>query len=375
MTFSLDDTRHMRRALDLARLGLGCCEPNPQVGCVLVSPAGQVVGEGFHARFGGPHAEAAALLDAHRAGASIEGATAYVTLEPCCAHPGKKTTPCANALIAAGVKRVVAAVGDPFAGVNGGGLAQLRAAGLTVETGLLEDEARAVNEAFFKRCATGLPWVILKWAQTLDGRTATLSGDSKWISNEASRRRVHALRAVCDAVAVGIGTALADDPRLTARDVEVRRAARRVVVDPRLELPDTANMLNDGGPPVLLACGEAPAQSPRAGALRARGVEVLGLPCVPGSGSLDLRSLLAHLAKAHGASRVLVEGGAGLAGHLLRQGLADQCLVFLAPKLLGEGAPPARGPALGSMADALPLALHGVERLGDDLALDYRPVK
>ncbi len=381
MSFSLDDSRHMRRALALARLGLGRVEPNPQVGCVLVSPAGQVIGEGYHGRFGGPHAEAAALLDAHRAGVSLENATAYVTLEPCCAHPGKKTTPCANALIAAGIKRVVVATGDPFAGVNGAGLAQLRAAGLAVETGLLETEAQALNEVFFKRCATGLPWVALKWAQTLDGRTATLSGDSQWISNDISRLRVHELRAICDAVMVGIGTALADDPLLTARGVEVKRVARRVVVDPALKLPDAAALLHDGGPPVLIACDAAHADSPRAQALRARGVEILGLPQNPAlradgaKPALQLRPLFAHLSQLHAASRVLVEGGAGLAGHLLRQNLVDQCLVFVAPKVLGQGAPPAYGPSVEKMAQALPLHLHHVERMGDDVMLDYRLAK
>ncbi len=369
----------MRRALDLARLGLGRVEPNPQVGCVLVSPAGQVIGAGHHAQFGGPHAEAAALCDAHRAGSNIEGATAYVTLEPCCAHSGKKTTPCANALIAAGIKRVVAATGDPFAGVNGGGLAQLRAAGVVVEVGLLEAEAQALNEVFFKRCATGLPWITLKWAQTLDGRTATLAGDSQWISNDLSRLRVHELRAVCDAVMVGIGTALADDPLLTARGVDVKRTARRVVVDPTLKLPDDAALLNDNGPPVLIACGGAQADSARAAVLRARGVEIFGLPQDPALRAdggpmppLPLRPLFAHLAQTHAASRVLVEGGAGLAGHLLRQQLVDQCLVFVAPKVLGAGAPPAYGPSVEKMAQALPLHLHQVERLGDDVMLDYR---
>lgn len=365
----------MRRALELARLGLGLVEPNPQVGCVLVSAAGRVIGQGHHGRFGGPHAEAAALQDAHLAGADIGGSTVYVTLEPCCAHPGKKTTPCANALIAAGVKRVVAACGDPFAGVDGGGFAQLRAAGIRVETGLLEDDARELNQAFFKRCATGLPWVALKWAQTLDGRTASFSGDSQWISNEASRRRVHELRGVCDAVIVGIGTALADNPLLTARGVEVRRGARRVVVDPALKLPDSAAMLEDGGPKVTVACGEAAAQSARAAALRARGVEVLGLPVLPGGSALDLRPLLHHLAQTHAASRVLVEGGAGLHGHLLRQGMADQLLVFIGPKLLGDGRPALAGLTVEKMAQALPLSLHGMERLGDDVLLDYRMVK
>jgi len=214
----------MRRALALAERGRGRVEPNPLVGCVIVK-MGRVVGEGFHRRFGGPHAEVIAL---NRAGRAARGATAYVTLEPCCHHG--KTGPCTDALIRAGVKRVVTACRDPFKKVAGKGIAQLHRAGITVEVGLLRVEAQSLNAPFFKRVTTGLPWVIAKWAMTLDGAISSgKKGPSRWISGPQSRRMVHELRARVDAILIGIGTALADDPLLTARGVKVRRVARRVV--------------------------------------------------------------------------------------------------------------------------------------------------
>ncbi|MGB2753802.1 MAG: bifunctional diaminohydroxyphosphoribosylaminopyrimidine deaminase/5-amino-6-(5-phosphoribosylamino)uracil reductase RibD, partial [Phycisphaerae bacterium] len=222
------DERFMRRALDLAPGGLGRVAPNPMVGAVVVQ-GDRVVGEGFHARFGGPHAEVVALA---QAGTEARGAELFVTLEPCC-HRGK-TPPCTDAILAAGVRRVVAAVGDPFPEARGRGFAILKQAGLEVEVGVLETEARRLNAAYFKRQATGLPLVIAKWAMTLDGRLATASGESRWISSEAARRRVHELRRIVDAVLVGARTARIDEPRLTVRHVEPlaeRGQPARVILD------------------------------------------------------------------------------------------------------------------------------------------------
>ncbi|MEM6854761.1 MAG: bifunctional diaminohydroxyphosphoribosylaminopyrimidine deaminase/5-amino-6-(5-phosphoribosylamino)uracil reductase RibD, partial [Planctomycetota bacterium] len=270
-------------------------------------------------------------------------ATVCVTLEPC-SHHGK-TPPCADALVAAGVARVVVAAVDPYHEVAGRGIERLRAAGIEVDVGVMEAEARRLNEAFIKRVTTGLPWVIVKWAQTLDGKTATATGHSKWISNETSRARVHQLRGRMDAIMVGVGTAIADDPQLTARPPEasdVKRVARRLVIDRSGRLPADAKMLHDGGPPVSVLSG-------------------------------DLRDELRKLAD-DGVTNILVEGGATLVGALLQDNLVDQLLVFTAPKLVGDAAalPAVQGLACATMDDALPLELVEVERLGDDVLLDYR---
>lgn len=365
MSFSPADTAAMRRALELAAGGVGLVEPNPPVGCVIADAAGRVLGEGFHAKLGGPHAEAAALAAAFATGQPVAGGTAYITLEPCADFPGKRTPPCVDALLAAGLARVVVACADPHPAMRGQSLARLRSAGVRVETGLLEAEAAALLAPYAKRVRSGRPWVILKWAQSLDGFTADADERSQWISGPESRRKVHELRALCDALMVGVGTALADDPQLTAREVEVRRSARRVVVDPSLRLPTSARLLTDGGPPVLLACSAAAAASPRAGELQRGGHEVLGLPA-RADGALDLGTLLDHLGRTHQATRVLVEGGATLAGHLLRQELVDECRIHMAPILLGAGRPAVIG-------WQTPLsAAHGHwrmawERCGDDL--------
>jgi len=334
----------MRQALALAERGRGTVEPNPMVGAVLLR-GGEIVAEGFTQPYGGPHAEAQMLADAEARGVSTTGGTVCVTLEPC-SHVGK-TPPCADALIAAGVARVVVATEDPYHEVAGRGIQTLRDAKIDVEVGLMKTEARRQNEAFFKRVTTGLPWVILKWAQTLDGKTATAAGHSQWISNPRSRARVHELRGRVDAVMVGVGTAIADDPRLTARPPDasaVKRIARRLVVDRAGRLPADAKMLHDGGPPVSILAG-------------------------------DLREELQQLA-ADGVTNVLVEGGATLAGALLEAKLIDQLLVFTAPKLVGDAAalPAVQGLACDSMDDALALELVNVEQLGDDVLLDYRAI-
>ena len=365
----------MRQALALAQQGRGRVEPNPMVGCVLVK-AGREIGRGYHERFGGPHAEAHALADARERGQDPSGATAYITLEPCSFWG--KTPPCADALVQARIARAVVAMGDPHGRVSGRGEAQLRDAGIDVVTGVCEAQAQALNAPYTKRLRTGLPWVVVKWAATLDGKIATRGGDSRWISNEASRARVHAWRARADAVLVGIGTALADDPRLTARDVEVHRAARRVVLDPALRLPPQARLAlgsEPGEPPVTLAVDQCLLDRPnkRLDDYRAHGIEIVPLPQHTGR-HLDLAPLLRHLATTHDATNVLVEGGAGLTGSLIQQGLADQLLVFVAPKLLGDGQAldPAHGIRCDTIAQATALSLHHVERVGDDVLLDYR---
>jgi len=267
-----------------------------------------------------------------------------VTLEPC-AHHGK-TPPCAQALIDAKLARVIVAMADPFEQVAGRGLAMLRDAGIAVEVGVEEAAARRLNEPFIKHVSTGRPWVIVKWAQTLDGRIATAIGDSRWISNESSRRFVHQTRARVDAIITGVGTVLADDPALTARGVEVCRVARRVVVGPRDVLPEDAKLLTDGGPPVLFHENAA-----------------------------DLRSLLETLGREHLATNVLVEAGGGLVGRLFDQGLVDQVLAFIAPKLLGdaEAHGPLRGRSVPNIHEAHALDLADLRRFGEgDVMLDYR---
>lgn len=332
----------MERALALAERGRGRVEPNPMVGAVLLRD-GDIVAEGYHEKCGEAHAEVNALADAKAKGIDPRGLTMCVTLEPC-SHYGK-TPPCSKALIDAGIGRVVIAMQDPYHEVAGRGIAMLRDAGIEVEVGVKEAEAQRLNEAFIKRVTTGLPWVIVKWAQTLDGKTATATGHSQWISNEASRERVHQIRGRMDAVMVGVGTAITDDPSLTARPADtsrVLRTARRLVVDRSARLPADAKMLHDNGPPVTVLKG-------------------------------DLREELKQLAD-EGVTNILVEGGATLVGALLQDNLVDQLLVFTAPKLVGDAAalPAVQGLACATMDDALPLELVEVERLGDDVLLDYR---
>lgn len=366
----------MREAIRLARRGEGRVEPNPMVGAVIVRD-GEIVAGGYHARYGGLHAEAEALRGCKENGIDPAGATIYVTLEPC-SHHGKQP-PCAEAVIRAGIKRVVIGMPDTFEPVAGRGVPMLREAGIEVEVGVCREEVEQLTEPYLKRGRTGLPWTIVKWAQTLDGKTATRTGDSKWISNELSRKRVHEIRARVDAVIVGIGTVRADDPTLTARDVEIKRTARRVVVDPRLSLPDSCKLLGTlGQAPLTVAIDERlfDDDAERLKAFADRGVELIGLPALAGAGDqqLDLRPLLEHLCVAHRAMNVLVEGGSYLNGALLKQGLADQVLAFVAPKVVGDG--DALGAVVGMsperIADSAQLTLRGVEQLGDDVLFDYR---
>lgn len=346
----------MRRALRLARRGAGRVEPNPLVGCVLVR-GGRIIGEGHHGYFGGPHAEVEAL---RRARASPAGSTAYVTLEPCCYFG--KTPPCVEALVRARVARVVAAVLDPNPRVNGAGVAALRKVGVRVEVGLLAREAQELNAPFFKWARGGGPWVILKWAQSLDGKLATAAGDSKWISDEAARAHAHRVRGQVGAIMVGSGTVLADDPQLTCRVGRPRRVAARVILDGRLRTPMNARLLRDGAAPTWLYT--TPAAARRSGPIRSAGCEVLVAPRSRAHG-LALPKVLRDLAE-RGVSVLLVEGGAALLSSFLRAGLGDEAHVYLAPCLIGGSQAPAPLANCGArrVADALQLGQPTLRRLG-----------
>lgn len=362
------DSAFMAAALRLARRGLYTTDPNPRVGCLIVR-AGAVVGSGFHARAGGPHAEVVALREA---GDAARGATVYVSLEPC-AHEGR-TPPCTEALIAAGVARVVAAVRDPDPRAAGG-LDRLAAAGIETVAGLLEGEATALNPGFLKRARTGLPWVRVKLAMSLDGRTALASGASRWITGEAARRDVQFLRARSSAVLTGIGTVRADDPRLdvrlTAAELAIAGEVRqplRVVLDPALELSPRAHLAAPG----TLVFGADGADPAAADGLRAAGVEVAGLP-LAGEG-VDLETALRELAR-RGMNEIHVEAGPTLGGALLTAGLVDEIVVYMAPHLLGDGA---RGlfhlPAIVRMDERLPLRITDIRAVGDDWRIIAVPV-
>ncbi|MCA1905264.1 MAG: bifunctional diaminohydroxyphosphoribosylaminopyrimidine deaminase/5-amino-6-(5-phosphoribosylamino)uracil reductase RibD [Desulfarculus sp.] len=355
------DRRFMRLALGQARRGLGRSSPNPAVGAVVVKD-GAVVGRGFHARAGEPHAEVHALA---AAGAAARGAAIYVTLEPCNHHG--RTPPCTQAILAAGIARVVYGASDPNPKAQGGG-EFLRQAGLAVTGGVLEAACRAEHRFFLTHVTQHRPHVVLKTAATLDGRTATVSGDSRWVTGPAARREVHRWRNWCDAICVGIGTALADDPQLTCR-LEGGRDPLRVIVDTSLRLPATAKVLDPASPAgCLVACGPRPDPARRA-ALEAAGAQVLPLPRGD-DGRVDLGALLTALGR-RGVTSLLLEGGAGLAWGFVRAGLVDEVMYFLAPKLIGGAAAPGMigGRGFARMAEALPLGRVRVRRLGDDLCL------
>ena len=326
---SLDDV--MRRAIEIARRCEGRVEPNPQVGAVLVYDDLNLVAEGWHQSYGGPHAEVVAL---QQAGARSRGATAVVTLEPC-AHFGK-TPPCADALIAAGIRRVIVGIEDPFAEVAGRGINKLREAGIPVETGLQADAVRKLTAPFLKLVQTGRPYVHAKWAMTLDGKIATRTGASRWISNEASRQIVHELRGRMDAILVGVETALKDDPLLTARPAGLRTALR-IVLDSRARLPMTSQLVQTAHEiPVLLATGPA-AREEDLKQLEKAGVEILVLPAAQSSGDRrfpDPGTLLDTLGKRR-LTNLLVEGGGGVLGSFFDALLIDFVHVFIAPKVFG----------------------------------------
>lgn len=359
-----------------AARGMGHVEPNPMVGCVIGRDDGTVLGVGHHRRFGGPHAEVEALRHCAMRGRSPRGATAWVTLEPC-NHHGKQP-PCTEALIGAGIARVVAARPDPDP-VSTGGAERLRRAGIDVRFTDACPEAVRTSDAFIMRILHRRPWVIAKWAQTIDGRIADAAGASQWISGERSRRGVHGLRARVDAILTGIGTVLADDPLLTARGAHRRRTALRIVIDPGLRIPERSRLVQsiDQAPLMVVTTPEGAAgRRAVAAALQGAGVEVLEMPRVSG-GSIALRPLLERLAAERGVSNVLVEGGAGQLGALARESLLDELRVHIGPRLLGDpaGLSPVRAAGRGvtiPLSDAAGYDLCSVRRRGDDALLVYR---
>jgi len=361
------DARHMARALELAARGDHRTRPNPKVGAVLVRD-GAVLAEGWHAAAGGPHAEAAALAEMRRAGGDPAGATLYVTLEPCGPFPGKRTPPCVEAALAARLARVVVAQVDPHPAMRGRSLERLRAAGVDVVTGVREREARRLNGEFAKWAQAGQPYVTAKWAMSLDGRIAARTGDSRWISGEASRRLVHRLRGEVDAVLIGVGTALADDPRLTRRDAPGGDPLR-VVLDSRGRLPPTSRLAATARaePTLLLTTPAAPPE--RLAPLEAAGVEVAVLAAR--GGRVDPTAALEALA-ARGVRHVLLEGGAEVAAAFAAAGAVDRVWAFVAPKLIGGAAAPGplggEGPA--RVADALALEGLTARPVGEDVLLE-----
>lgn len=369
--FSPFDRQMMRRALELAALGRYTTHPNPRVGCVIVQGE-RVVGEGWHRKWGERHAEPIALA---AAGDAARGATVYVNLEPH-SYQGR-TPPCTDALIRAGVSKVVCGALDANPKVCGQGVAQMRAAGIEVVTGLMEDESRELNLGFEKRMKTGLPRIIVKIAASLDGRVALANGKSQWITSEAARADVQRLRAESSAVLTGIDTVIADDPRLTVRDPSLDLLGRqplRVVLDSKLRTPTTAQMFGVPGETLILT-NQAFADGEAAQALQQKGAIVRGLPldATDASSRIDLTHALRELGERL-CNDVLVEAGPTLSGRFLALGLADELIVYLAPKLLGPDAHPLlRLPLIESLDDGIQFDLHSTERIGPDLKLVLRP--
>lgn len=358
----------MQQALALAARAVGLTEPNPRVGCVVVSADGtRVLGAGHTQRAGEAHAEIMALRDAAAKGNDVRGATAYVTLEPC-AHHGR-TPPCCDALVAAGIARVVGSLADPNPLVAGEGFGRLRAAGVQVEVGPGAEESRELNIGFFSRMERGLPWVRMKIAASLDGKTALENGASQWITSEAARADGHAWRARAGAVLTGIGTVLEDDPRLDVRLAPTPRQPIAVIVDSRLETPLEAKMFVEGRP--LLVYTAVPDAGRRA-ALEGRGATVIELPG-PG-GKVDLAAMLRDLARRE-VNELHVEAGHKLNGSFLREGLVDELLVYLAPKLIGQGRDMANVGPIAELARALPLEFVSTGRVGPDLRIVARVVR
>lgn len=357
--YSPADHEFMQRALALAQRALNHATPNPRVGCVLVRD-GRILGEGFTQPPGSNHAEIEALLDARRNGHDAHGAIAYVSLEPC-SHFGR-TPPCATALIEARVARVIAAVEDPNPQVAGQGLEMLRNAGIDVRCGLLQTEAAEMNIGFFARMTRGRPWVRMKIAASLDGKTALDNGVSQWITSEAARADGHAWRARSCAVLTGVGTVRADNPQLNVRLVDTVRQPLKVLIDSRLEVDPDARLFD--GAPVLVACARR--DEDKAAALRDRGVEVIELP--NDAGKVDLPALARELAR-RGVNELLVEAGFKLNGSLVRAGLVDELLVYLAPLLIGEAQGMLHLPALSDLAHAQRLAFREVTQVGEDVRI------
>ena len=356
----------MREALSLAEQAIGLTDPNPRIGCVISDAQGRIIGRGHTQQVGGPHAEVMAMRDAQANGFDVRGATVHVTLEPC-AHHGR-TPPCCDALIAAGIGRVVMAMTDPFPLVAGQGAARLRAAGIAVEEGPLGSEARELNIGFFSRVERGRPFVRLKAAISLDGRTALDNGASQWITGEPARIDGHAFRRRANAVLTGVGTVLGDNPRLDVRLVSTRVQPLRVVVDSRLETPPEARILDAPGQVLIYA---AAPNSSREHALRERGAEIAFAPS--SAGKVDLVSMLTDLAR-RGVNELHVEAGHRLNGSFVREGLVDEFLIYMAPKLIGHGRELASFGPLRTLQESVALRFVSSTMLGNDLRLIARPI-
>ncbi len=375
---AIEDRRYLDIAGRIALRGRGDVEPNPCVGCVIVKD-GEIIGLGHHRKFGGPHAERDALASCKRLGHDPRGATMYVTLEPC-AHVGKQP-PCTEAILQQGIARVVYARPDPHS-LSGNGAGILKSAGVPSEHCGVSALATSAADPFIRRTKAGLPWVIAKWAQTIDGRIATRSGESQWISNELSRARVHRLRSRVDVILTGLGTVLADDPMLNARGVErVRRIARRVIVDTHLDTPEDAAIIRSANEfPTSIACAKeiavAELVTDRRTRLESAGVEIVGVP-TPVNGRVDLELLLRALADRYDATNVLIEAGPGLLGSLFAQDLVDEAIVYVAPLLLGddEAQSAATGRAVESLRDGRRFRLVRTKQLKSDVELTYSRIR
>lgn len=359
------DLRQLQRALELAHRAIGRCDPNPRVGCVLADASGRLIGEGATQRAGQSHAEVVALSVAQAAGASSSGGTAWVSLEPC-SHHGR-TPPCCDALIAAGLRRVVVTTIDPNPLVAGAGLQRLRDAGITVDVadGAVARQARELNIGFFSRMRRGVPWLRCKIAASLDGRTALDDGTSRWITGEPARVDGHTWRRRAGAILTGAGTVLADDPRLDVRHVATDTQPLRAVVDSRLRAPAHARVFDPPGT-ALVYCAQA--EPGAAASLHARQVDVIELPAA--EGSVDLQAVTKDLA-GRGVNELHVEAGPTLTGALLRAGLVDEFLIYLAPKLIGAGRNMV-GVRLSQLSQAWPLRFESTQAIGDDLRIVAR---
>lgn len=363
MTISAPST--IRQALGLATQALFLSNPNPRVGCVITSPTGEIVGQGSTQRAGGPHAEIMALRDAQARGHDLQGATAYVTLEPC-SHHGR-TGPCCDALIAAGITRVVASLADPNPLVSGQGFARLRAAGIEVSVGEGAQESFELNIGFFSRMVRKTPWVRMKMAASLDGTTALPNGESQWITSSGARADGHAWRARACAVLTGIGTVLEDNPRLDVRDVATPRQPHVVVVDSQLQTPPDARLFIAGRACYIYCAGSNDtAFQERKQALESQGAVVVELPNA--HNKVDLPAMLADLA-AKGVNELHVEAGTKLNGSFIREGLVDELLVYLAPCMLGEGLAMAHFGPLTQLDQGLSLDFKSVEKIGPDVRI------
>jgi diaminohydroxyphosphoribosylaminopyrimidine deaminase / 5-amino-6-(5-phosphoribosylamino)uracil reductase len=367
--FTEADHQFMSRALELAKRGLFTTSPNPRVGCVIVRD-NQIIGEGWHQIVGGPHAEVLAIRDAHAKGHNLRGATAYVTLEPC-SHFGR-TPPCADALVREQLGVVVAAMGDPNPLVNGQGFDKLREVGIVVRCGLLEKEAKELNPGFISRVTRNRPYVRMKAGMTLDAKVALSDGRSQWITSEAARSDGHAWRAQSCVILTGIGTVRDDNPQLNVRAVETQRQPLRVVLDSALEIDVNAKIF-DAGPVLIVTATDLAAQSKKIADLQARGAEVVAQPgsFKEGRPKTDLHAVMKMLSE-RGWSEVHVEAGGKLNGSLLREGLVDELLLFVAPSLIGAGQPFADLPEVASLSQKHEFEFIAVDRIGDDVRLRAR---